>query len=240
MARKWMRGVVAAVVVTSLVGVAGCSDGNGSGNGNGQGNGNGSGNGQDDGATHLQGDDIESRLAEYPLAELTDDEVAGLVWMREEEKLAHDVYVTLGGLYDINVFANISAAEQTHTDAVLAVLTRYGIDDPAAGLAAGEFLDPTLQSLYDDLVAAGSESLVAALTVGAEIEELDIVDLQVRATTTPDIAFVYDNLERGSRNHLRAFTKQLDRNGASYVPTHLPQAEYDAILAGAMEPGSGG
>lgn len=120
------------------------------------------------------------------------------------------------------------------------LLERYGIADPAAGKAVGDFTDPVLQGLYDQLVAAGSESLVAALSVGAEIEELDIVDLRDRATEAADIALVYSNLERGSRNHLRAFTRQLANNDATYTPTHLSQVDYDAIVSGDMEQGAGG
>ncbi|HAP76168.1 MAG TPA: ferritin [Acidimicrobiaceae bacterium] len=232
---SWSRRVfVAAVSVMAVVGVAACSESRG-GNGNG---GNGGGVAGGDGATPIRADDVEQQLDSFPVAELTDEEIAALVWMREEEKLAHDVYSALGAIYDVQVFDNIAAAEQTHTEAVLALLARYGIADPAEGLGVGEFTDPTLQALYDQLVAVGSASMDAAFRVGAEIEELDIVDLQDRATTTPDIQFVFGNLERGSRNHLRAFTKQLERSGETYVPTHLGQAEYDAIVAGGMEQGN--
>jgi hypothetical protein len=143
---------------------------------------------------------------------LSDDEVAGLLWMREEEQLAHDVYVALGDQWGLQIFENIAASETNHIDAVAALLDRYGIDDPTIGNAVGEFTDPAIQALYDQMVADGSVSLVAALAVGVQIEELDIADLQTRAAATEnvDINAVYANLERGSRNHLRAFTSQLD------------------------------
>lgn len=238
----WRR--LAALGAVALVALAACgNDGGGNGGGNGSGNGNGNGNGgvsTEDGTTRVDPTDVATQIDSIPLATLTDDEVAGLVWMREEEKLARDVYTTLGEQYDLRIFDNISSAEQTHMDSVLVLLERYGITDPVAGKGVGEFTDPTMQGLYDQLVAAGSESLVAALAVGAEIEELDIVDLRDRATGTADIALVYGNLERGSRNHLRAFTRQLGNNGATYTPTHLSQADFDAIVSGDMEQGSGG
>jgi len=242
-------------VVAAVIGLAACSSGgNGSGGGNGPGGGNGTGAGSEggntnnsevtrvdgEGTTHMAGGELQNQIDAMPLAALTAEQEAGLLQMREEEKLAHDVYVALYDEWQLRPFSNISAAEQTHSDAVKLLLDRYGLDDPAAGHAAGVFSDPDLQSLYDSLVEQGMESLVAALTVGATIEDLDIADLQSLATTAPDIQLVYDNLEKGSRNHLRAFTKQLTKNGATYTPVHITQAEYDAIIAGPMEQGMAG
>jgi hypothetical protein len=172
---------------------------------------------------------------------LTDEEIAGLMWMREEEQLAHDVYVVLGDLWDLRIFDNISSAETTHIEAVSGLLDLYGLDDPAAGNDVGTFTDPALQRLYDQLVEDGSRSLEAALEVGALIEELDIVDLVARsaATDDPEISAVYANLERGSRNHLRAFVSQLDSRGITYIPTQLDPATFDAIVSSDTERGSG-
>jgi len=173
------------------------------------------------------------------LPELSDDEVAGLLWMREEEQLAHDVYVALGDQWGIRIFENISASEQFHIDSIAELLERYAIDDPMVGHAAGTFTIPEMQELYDQLVAEGAASLVDALEVGAFIEELDIVDLRVRAAATDatDIDAVYARLEKGSRNHLRAFTSQLERRDAAYTPTQLDQAAFDEIVSGEMERG---
>jgi hypothetical protein len=172
---------------------------------------------------------------------LTDEEIAGLMWMREEEQLAHDVYVVLGDLWDLRIFDNISGAETAHIDAVTGLLDLYGLDDPAAGNDLGTFTDPTLQRLYDQLVADGSRSPEAALEVGAFIEELDLVDLAARsaATDTPEISAVYANLEQGSRNHLRAFFSQLESRGVTYTPTQLEAATFDAIVSSDMERGQG-
>jgi hypothetical protein len=172
---------------------------------------------------------------------LTDEEIAGLMWMREEEQLAHDVYVVLGERWNLRIFDNISSAETAHVEAVSGLLDLYGLDDPAAGNDTGTFTDPALQRLYDQLVEDGSRSLEAALEVGALIEELDIVDLVARsaATDTPEISAVYANLERGSRNHLRAFFSQLDSRGITYTPTQLDPATFDAIVSSDMERGSG-
>ena len=170
---------------------------------------------------------------------LTASESSDLTFLREEEKLARDVYLALGARYGTAIFSNIAASEQTHMDSVLALLERYGLTDPAAGRAEGEFQDATLQALYTQLVTQGDASLEAALTVGATIEELDITDLAhfAAATSRPDVLTVYGNLTKGSRNHLRSYTGQLSGLGVTYVPQYLDQASYDAILASPMERG---
>jgi hypothetical protein len=166
-------------------------------------------------------------------------EAAGLRWMREEEKLARDVYLALADLWDVRVFANIARSEQSHMDAVETLLDRYGLEDPVGANPAGVFSDPEIQGLYDALLARGRTSLVEALAVGATIEDLDIVDLRERATDVPDIARVYANLEMGSANHLRAFVTNLERRGASYAPAYLSQADFDAIVSSPRTRGQG-
>lgn len=175
-----------------------------------------------------------------PTSPLTADEIAGLVFMREEEKLARDVYLTLYDAWGSQVFSNIARAEQTHMDAVKTLLDRYGIADPAAGNDIGEFTDPSLQALYDDLAAQGQASLAEALRVGALIEEVDIADLIERLPEVVhnDIQRVYGQLLQGSENHLRAFVSTLERQtGETYQPQVLDQATYDQIISAA--PGGG-
>ena len=115
---------------------------------------------------------------------LSADEIAGLQFMREEEKLAHDVYVTFYQQYGLAIFNNIANSEATHMAAIKTLLDQYGIADPAAGQPIGVFTNPELQALYNQLIAQGRQSLSAALKVGAAIEEIDIRDLQTRLVTT--------------------------------------------------------
>lgn len=164
---------------------------------------------------------------------LTDEEISGLLLMREEEKLAHDVYMYLYDIWGLNVFNNIAASEQTHTEAVETLLDTYGLKDPVEGNAAGEFTNPELQALYDRLTAQGSESLGEALKVGAAIEEIDILDLReaLSQTANPDIQRVFDNLEKGSENHLASFTRTITtQTGEEYQPQFLTRVDYETII----------
>jgi hypothetical protein len=148
--------------------------------------------------------------------QLTAEEAAGLTQMREEEKLARDVYQYLYQRWGLGIFSNIASSEQTHMNAIKTLLDRYQLADPAAGNPAGVFTNPELQALYNQLIAQGSQSLVSALQVGITIENLDISDLQeqLALTTKLDIKTVYQNLLKGSQNHLRSFTATLQRQAS--------------------------
>jgi hypothetical protein len=176
--------------------------------------------------------------AATPVAALSPEEIAGLKFMREEEKLAHDVYVALYSVWGAQVFANIAKSETEHTEAIRRLLLSHGLEDPAATTGPGVFVNTELQALYDKLVAMGKPSLNDALAVGCLIEEKDIQDIndkKAQVIGEPDIVQSYDNLLCGSRNHLRAFNGQLLARGVTYVPQVLTQAEWDAIANAASE-----
>lgn len=174
-----------------------------------------------------------------PYEHLSDAEFAALDFMREEEKLARDVYRYLYDIWGSQIFTNIADSEQTHTDAVLHLMHKYDLADPAEGKGPGEYSDPMLQGLYDMLIAQGSASLVDALVVGATIEDLDIYDLhrQLAVVDNEDITVVFEALQLGSRNHMRAFSSRLMDMNVVYIPVYLSQDEYDSIINSPMETG---
>lgn len=177
-------------------------------------------------------------VAIYGNDTLTQEEIDGLLWMREEEKLARDVYLTLYEMYGLQIFQNIASSEQMHMDAVLSLLEKYGIEDPAVD-EVGVFTNPELQALYDQLIAMGSQSVEDALKVGALIEETDIKDLEewIAKTDNADIIQVYENLMAGSENHLRAFTSVLQNYGITYEPQVISEDEYNEIISSPMNTG---
>ncbi len=164
---------------------------------------------------------------------LSNEEAADLEYMREEEKLARDVYLKLYDTWGSRIFKNIANAEQNHMDRVKAMLDAYEIADPALA-EKGSFADQDLQDLYDYLVAKGEESLMEALKVGLYIEEIDIDDLQtaISQTDNPAIVHLYTTLLNGSYSHLRAFTSQLANLGLDYEPELLTDEELESILDG--------
>ncbi len=149
-----------------------------------------------------------------------DDAAAALAFNREEERMARDLYTLFADTYDDGPFARIAASEQQHFAAVGALLTTYGIDDPSAGLDAGEYADAAIQDLYDSWRAQGLESLDAALQVGVELEERDIADLEatLEEIDLADVETVLSRLLAASRMHLRAFTAWADGDQAGMGP----------------------
>jgi hypothetical protein len=194
----------------------------------------------------VTGDETGSTTSDINITlsgELSEAEIEGLLLMREEEKLARDVYLALAELWNLPVFNNIAQSETNHMEAVGSLLDQYGLEDPAATTGQGVFTNPTLQELYDQLVAKGSQSLIDALHVGATIEEIDILDLEeyISKTQREDITFVYNNLLKGSRNHLRAFVSSLEMQaGETYQPQFIDQDAYAAIINASLESGGWG
>jgi len=194
----------------------------------------GGGRGGQGGGNAQGGQSGQSNLPPASSDDLSAEEAEALLFMREEEKLAHDVYVTFYEKWSVPTFQNIASSEQAHTDSVKVLLDRYGLDDPAAA-QVGVFTNPELQALYTELVARGSQSLSEALKAGAAIEEIDILDLEERLAQTDnaDIQQVFNNLLRGSYNHLRAFASALQsQTGETYQPQYLSAEAYQTILSG--------
>jgi hypothetical protein len=140
--------------------------------------------------------------------QLTQQDVEHILLLREEEKLARDVYLTLGEKWNVPVFRNIAQSEARHMSVMKMLIDKYGLQDPVTDDTVGRFTRPEFTELYGELVALGSGSLAAAYGVGVKIEELDIKDLKDALTTvqSTDVRRVYQNLLRASENHLRAFS----------------------------------
>lgn len=189
--------------------------------------------------TTIGSGNTECLLDQLPIGDLSNEEALNLLYMFEEEKVARDVYSTLYGIWGNWTFDHIAMSEQKHMDAITSLMERYQLDTPLDADVVGSFVSDSMQDLYDTLVERGSVSLVEALQVGATIEDLDIYDLQeyVELTDNEDIQTVYQNLLRGSRNHLRSFAYQLGLNDEAYVAQYLAQEEVDAIINSERERG---
>jgi hypothetical protein len=190
---KLVTAFLAACLILSAVGPAEAQNGQGFGHG-----------GQKRGACCLIDD------ASYPVQQLSADEATRVLFMREEEKLAMDIYQALSQKWRLRIFSNIAAGERRHFDAVERMIIRYELSDTALP-APGSFGNAELQMLYNDLLAKGERSLADALQVGVIIEEKDIAGLKdaISATNKRDLLTIYGNLQNGSLKHLSAFNSRL-------------------------------
>jgi hypothetical protein len=175
-------------------------------------------------------------------ASLTPSEVESLLFVREEEKLARDTYLTLYGVWEMDIHATIAQSEQSHMDAMLGLIDKYNLEDPALP-EIGAFQDDFLQEKYYELTAWGAQSPADALLVGCLIEEIDLIDLVERMAQIDkrDILTVFQNLMDGSENHLRAFVAQYESlTGNKYTPVLLDKTTYQQIINGSSDSGGNG
>jgi len=154
---------------------------------------------------------VTQPVATTTVSTLTQEQIDDLVFMYQEEKMARDVYKTLGDTWGASIFYNIQSAEQNHMDAIKTLLVNYGIPVPVIEDTVGVFENQEIQALYDQLVSMGEESLTSAYNVGVLIEETDIADLEEKMADAPaDVLQVYQTLLAGSYNHLAAFNRVID------------------------------
>lgn len=176
---------------------------------------------------------INTPIELLPIGEVNQAEIDTLLYMREEEKLARDVYLFLAEKWSLPAFANIAKSEQAHMDSILGLLNRYDLEDSTSA-ESGVFNNAELQGLYNQLIAQGSISAEEAFMVGAAIEEIDILDLQESLTQTDqaDIQQVLNSLMLGSYKHLSTFVGNLSRRyGITYTPQYMSNDLYQQILA---------
>ncbi|MBI9072656.1 MAG: DUF2202 domain-containing protein [Melioribacteraceae bacterium] len=171
--------------------------------------------------------------------EISDAEKEGLLHMREEEKLARDVYKFYSEKWDLRVFANITKSEETHMSAVKILIDQFELEDPIK--EEGVFENETLQQLYNELTNLTADDIDKAIYNGLLIEDLDINDLQklIDETLNEDIKIVYGNLLRGSENHLRAFYSQALKYEVEYSAQYISQENFDEIISASAQGGNG-
>ncbi|WP_111707570.1 DUF2202 domain-containing protein [Lutibacter citreus] len=170
------------------------------------------------------------------LINLSEDEISDVLFLREEEKLARDVYLYAYDLYKLSIFNNIAKSEQSHMDNVLTLIDNYGLEDPIFE-ERGKFKNIELQELYNTLIKQCNLSLLDAFLVGNTIEDLDIYDIikNESRTSKTDILDVYSSLKCGSKNHLRSFYKQVTQSNGDYNPVYISSEEFNLIVSSSNE-----
>lgn len=165
---------------------------------------------------------------------LSETEKSGILLMREEEKMARDVYQALNEKWDQMPFTHISESEIRHMAEMKLLIDKYKLQDPVEKTAdkRGEYENQMLKSLYKELITSGKTSLEAAFRAGAKVEEVDIRDLKeaMARTSNEEIKSTYTYLVRASENHLRAFVRNLKRLGVDYTPVVMDKKEFEAII----------
>lgn len=194
----------------------------------------------DDGNTDVDLTALDEWLRTIPNEPLSDAEAAAILFAREEEKMDRDVFRVFDGDYALDAFTRMAESEQTHLSAVGLLIEKYALTDPVTDDATGAFESDGILALYEAFVAQGDDSVNAALAAGAGTQEMTIRDLAagLAAADNRDVECVFENLQKGSRNHLRRLVRLLDNRGVDYAPAYLTPEAFDAIVESAMEQGT--
>ncbi len=209
--------------------------------------------------------------AEYPIAygidhidkdlTLTDSQRHALAHMWSEEKMAHDAFEAVYGLYPhLRLFYNIGHwSEVQHMTAVEELVALYNIDvndysnkdahykpTELRAMGAGDYAISDFETRYKDtLIPYAKQGDIQALKIGCMVEVQDIRDLtgflgQVDGNKYLEKTFKY--LVAGSQSHYWAYHYALIQNGvangccsvgADYckTPEEFPSGSGDGLLA---------
>jgi len=165
-------------------------------------------------------------------SQYTDIEKTGLLLILQEEKVAYDFYSAMFEKYNHVVFQNVMSAEKTHQEHVMSLIKELNIDATGVSQNAGEFSDKDIIYMFDLLMRTGNSSFTDALLASARYEEKDISDLRKNYSNAENetIKALYNCLDKASQNHLKAFVKNLKKEGISYKPTELSQEAFNLII----------
>ena len=149
-----------------------------------------------------------------PTTILSEDQKDMLFFIYEREKVARDLYITLGRIYKHdNTFALMQFEEERHIRCARDLCVMYGIETSEADEeTVGKFQSLVLQTLYDASIEKAERSFYDALEVAEFIETTDIEDLEHASVGMPkDVVHVYEKLKKRNQRHLSAFQAALSR-----------------------------
>lgn len=162
--------------------------------------------------------------------------------MYEEEKMSYDLYTEFFNRWGLNVFDQVRESEAIHMLRIEELMETKDMPQ-GTGISGGDkgfYENKDVQALYDEYTVLGNISDITALETAALMEENDIANLRahIKMQTDDRALKVFAQMERASRNHLRAFVKSLKISGIEYQPAVLSQSEYDNIINNVKERGT--
>ena len=166
------------------------------------------GRGQQGGPGRGHGGNCYAGQGSVSAGQLTQQDAASILLLREEEKLARDVYLTLSEKWNVPVFKNIAQAEARHMSVMKMLVDRYGLEDPVKDDTVGTFTSPEFRQVVSG--TCGFRFRLAGRRIQGRREDRGTGYQGFAGFTgnvqSTDVRRVYQNLLRASENHLRAFS----------------------------------
>ncbi len=165
---------------------------------------------------------------------LSDKEQIDIIYLLEEEKMAHDLYVSFDEKWDMPFLSGIAYSESQHIAIVESIILNYSVPSPDLLILNKERIIQSnyLQKSMGELLANGSKSPVYALKSAAQMEEMSIIDLGkiIANSSNSELIDTYRLLIQLSGQHLREITDQLNLMGYEYRPVIISPETYNLIM----------
>lgn len=166
--------------------------------------------------------------------QISEEESAIIISMKDKEKLTYDVYYSLNEKYSSDIFKKMIQNELQHKELSAGLALKYGINISVnSDNEVGKFSNPKDQNIYDEMMRYGGYSLLDAFRAGARMEEINISEQldYISKSSNEEIIKVFEIIEKGSEEQLRTFVKELQEEGITYKPNKLSQEDYDRIVS---------
>lgn len=156
-----------------------------------------------------------------------------ILYLVEQEKLAHDFYRSLDTMWVTDIFNRVANEEYVHVGKLSAVAAELMISVPNHfnEYPMGQFIDSKLRHLYTELMIAANFSLEDAYRTCANLEERKMVDLKM-ALKEPNFELenlTYKALLIGSEDNFKAFIRALNEMNSGYTPILMSPSEFEAL-----------
>ena len=171
---------------------------------------------------------------------LTKKEKWALLFILEEEKMIRDLSYNFSDKYEDKIFEDIYKAENSHIDPVQKIVRDYNLDDPSSKKDVGEFHNPQIRMIYDELLKQGQKDKVSAYKALLQALERNISNLNenIDKTDKDGILFLFRNLRRSSKNHMKSLLNKINSQGENYQPAHLSKPKLNSIKESEIDSGT--
>lgn len=197
---------------------------------------------KESGVTFIKNDKLKEVLKRKreKTSTLKKEEKWVLLFLLEEEKMIRDLSYKFSKQYEDKIFEDIYKAENSHIDPIQKIVRDYNLDDPSSDKDVGEFHNPQIQKFYDEFLEQGEKNKTFALKALLKALERNVSGLNknINKTDKDGILFLFRNLKRSSKNHIRVLIDKIDSQGESYQPKHLSKAKFNSIKESEVDSGT--
>lgn len=164
--------------------------------------------------------------SKQPSENLSGQELQGLIYIVEIQKLQRDIYMALDERNINPIFNELYLADAKSLDEISATIEAYGQENPVLDRNVGDFRRTEVQALYDEFTYTVNNNLIEMLTFAVRMEEGtvdDISEFMEQVDGNEDIRQLYTDLLTGSYIQLNALNDEIKKTRTGIMP--MPEAD---------------